>query len=172
MHAFRAAALVSFVSTAAFAEPEQVAPSTDQPKLELEVSAGATARTELTPTVSARIGVDFWNWFTPSIRVLSVAPWAGSQSAWAIQAELRGHTKGSLLQLTGGLGLGLATANVLRSDAGLDASLARPAQPWLTGDIGARLLLGPFFIGVSVGGAPLQRQWLGSLNLGVIAFGG
>jgi hypothetical protein len=92
--------------------------------------------------------------------------------AWAIQAELRGHTKGSLLQLTGGLGLALATANMVRSDAGLDASLARPAQPWLTGDLGARLLLGPFFIGVSVGGAPLQQQWLGSLNLGVIAFGG
>lgn len=172
MHAYRAAALVSLVSTAAFAEPEQVKPSPDDPKLELEVTAGATARTELTPTVSARIGVDFWNWFTPSVRVLSVAPWSGSQSAWAIQAELRGHTKGSLLQLTGGLGLGLATANVVRSDAGLDASLARPAQPWLTGDLGARVLLGPIFIGVSIGGAPLQQQWLGSLNLGVIAFGG
>ncbi len=98
--------------------------------------------------------------------------WAGSQSAWAIEAELRGHTKGALLQLTGGLGLGLATANVVRSDAGLDASLARPAQPLLTGDLGARVLLGPFFIGVSVGAAPLQQQWLGSLNLGVIAFGG
>jgi len=67
MHAFRAAALVS---TAAFAEPEPLKPSPEEPKLEL--GAGATA--EFTPTLCARIGVDFWNWFTPSVRVLWVAP--------------------------------------------------------------------------------------------------
>ena len=140
--------------------------------LELELAGGASAQNDLTPTVSGRIGVDLWNWLTPSVRVLSIAPWAGPTSAWAIQGELRAHTKGTLLQLTGGVGLGLATASVDRSASGVDATVSRAAQPWLTGDLGARLLLGPFFVGASVGVAPLQRQWLGSLNLGVIAFGG
>jgi hypothetical protein len=150
---------------------ERVERPADGPKLEVEVSGGVTSRTDLTPTVSARLGVDVWNWFTPSVRLLSVAPWAGSQSAWAIQAELRAHSKGTF-QLTGGVGLGLATANVVRTGSGLDAELTRPALPWLTGDVGARVLLGPIFVGVSVGGAPLQQQWLASLNLGFVAFGG
>jgi hypothetical protein len=70
---------VFLLNTAAFAEPEQIKASRKDPKIELEVSAGATARTQLTPTVSARVGVDFWNSFTPSVRVLSVAPWALNQ---------------------------------------------------------------------------------------------
>lgn len=152
------------------AEPA-VKQSSDTAKLEVEVSAGATSRDAISPTVAARVGVDLWNWFTPSVRLVSVTPWAGPESAWAIQGELRAHTRGRVLQLTGGVGLGLATANVVRSTGGLDAALARPAQPWLTGDVGVRALLGPFFIGVSAGGAPLQRQWLASLNLGFVAFG-
>lgn len=145
--------------------------SSDTAKLEVEVGAGATSRDAISPTVSARVGVDLWNWFTPSVRLVSVTPWAGPESAWAIQGELRAHTRGRVLQLTGGVGLGLATANVVRSSSGLDANLTRPALPWLTGDVGVRALLGPFFLGVSVGGAPLQQQWLASLNLGFVAFG-
>lgn len=156
----------------ALANPAEVKEAASGPKLELEVTAGAASRNDLAPTVSARVGLDLWNWFTPSVRVFSVAPWAGPESAWAIQGELRAHTRGTLFQLTGGLGLGLATATVVRGSTGLEAGLTRSAQPWLTGDLGVRALLGPFFIGLSVGGAPFQQQWLGSLNLGVIAFGG
>lgn len=172
MSGLRLAIVAAVLSCPAFAEEEAVCRSPDDPKLELEVAGGASAQNDLTPTVSGRIGVDLWNWLTPSVRVLSIAPWAGPSSAWAIQGELRAHTKGTLLQLTGGVGLGLATASVERSASGIDATVARAAQPWLTGDLGARVLLGPFFVGASIGGAPLQRQWLGSLNLGVIAFGG
>lgn len=173
MNALRLAVVVPLtLARLALAEPAQVKKSADDPKLEVEVSGGVTSRDDVSPTVSARLGVDFWNWFTPSVRVVSVSPWAGTQSAWAIQGELRGHTKGTLLQLTGGLGIGIATANVSRSTSGLGAELTRPAQPWLTGDIGVRALLGPVFLGVSVGGAPLQQQWLASLNLGFVAFGG
>lgn len=171
MHAAKLTLLSLGLVTSAFADPAEVKKTTDDPKLEVEVTGGVTSRSDLTPTVSARLGVDFWNWFTPSVRLVSVAPWSGSQSAWAIQAELRGHTRGSLLQLTGGIGFGLATANVVRAPTGVDADLSRPAQPWLTGDVGARVLLGPLFLGVSVGGAPLQQQWLASLNLGFVAFG-
>ncbi|MBL8918972.1 MAG: hypothetical protein JNJ54_08955 [Myxococcaceae bacterium] len=158
------------LASATLAAPEVKKDGGDA-KLELEVGAGATSRDAISPTVSARVGVDLWNWFTPSVRLVSVAPWAGPESAWAIQGELRAHTRGRVLQLTGGVGLGLATANVVRSSSGLDANLTRPALPWLTGDLGLRALLGPFFVGVAVGGAPLQQQWLASLNLGFVAFG-
>jgi len=141
------------------------------PKLELEISAGATTRLQLSPAVSGRVGVDLWNWFTPSVRVVSVAPWAGSNSAWAIQGELRAHTGGTFVQLTGGVGLGLATATIDREGSELDATVQKAAQPWLTGDVGGRVLLGPVFLGASLGYAPVQRQWLGSVQLGVIAFG-
>lgn len=168
----RALSCLALLALPAFAhQPPPPPPPADGPKLELEVSAGAVSRTDLSPTVSARLGVDVWNWFTPSVRVFSVAPWEGPSSAWAIQAEARAHTKGSLLQLTGGIGIGLATANVQRSGVTLEGELTRAAVPWITGDIGLRLLLGPFFVGLSVGGAPLQQQLLGSLNLGVVAFG-
>lgn len=172
MPGLRFALFAAVLSLPAFAEEEAVRRSPDDPKLELEIAGGASAQNDLTPTVSGRIGVDLWNWLTPSVRVLSVAPWAGPTSAWAIQGELRAHTQGALLQLTGGVGLGLATASVDRSSSGVDATVARAAQPWLTGDVGARVLLGPFFLGASVGVAPIQRQWLGSLNVGLIAFGG
>lgn len=171
MSALRGALLGLFVVSSSALAHEQVKRSVDDPKLEVEVSGGVTSRTDVTPTVSARLGVDLWNWFTPSVRLVSVAPWAGSQSAWAVQGELRAHTRGTF-QLTGGLGFGLATANVVRTGSGLDADLTRPALPWLTGDVGARVRLGPLFLGVSVGGAPLQQQWLASLNLGFVAFDG
>ena len=149
MHAAKLTLLSLGLVTSVLAAPAEVKKTTDDPKLEVEVSGGVTSRSDLTPTVSARLGVDLWNWFTPSVRLVSVAPWSGSQSAWAIQAELRGHTRGSLLQLTGGIGFGLATANVVRAPTGVDADLSRPAQPWLTGDLGGRVLLGPLFLGVS-----------------------
>lgn len=161
---------VMLFGASAFAEEERASSAPSSPKLELEVSAGATPRLELTPTVSGRVGVDLWNWFTPSVRVLSVAPWSGSSSAWAIQGELRAHTSGTLLQLTGGVGLGLATASIDRGSTELDATVQK-AQPWLTGDVGARVLLGPFFLGASLGYAPVQGQWLGALSLGLIALG-
>jgi hypothetical protein len=148
---------------------EEAKRNSDDVRLEFEVGGGVTSRTDLSPTLSGRLGVDLWGWFTPSIRLISVGPWTPATSAWAIQGELRAHTRG-FFQITGGIGFGLATANVARDAQVFDADLTRAAQPWLTGDVGARLVFGPLFVGASVGGAPFQQRWLFSANVGLIAF--
>ena len=45
-------------------------------------------------------------------------------------------------------------------------------SPYLYADLGVRFVFGPFWVGLSAGGAPLAQQWLGLLTVGFSAFGG
>lgn len=139
------------------------------PKLELEVGGGAFDVSSPQPTFTGRVGADLLGFFTPSLRVTSLTPLGGERSAWLVLGELRLHTPGTL-QLTGGLGLGFATADVPRASV-LDTSVTRSGAPWLQADLGLRVVLGRFFVGAAVTSAPLERHWMGTLNLGVALFG-
>ena len=147
------------------------APAWADPKLEVELGAGASGLAAPTPTLMGRIGVDLLDWFTPSLRVMSVTPLSGQSMGWSVLGEFRAHTSGRV-QFMGGLGMGLATASfTTRPTGGVDASL-NSVSPYLYADLGLRVFLGPCWIGLSAGGAPLARQWLGLLTVGFSAFGG
>ncbi len=141
------------------------------PRLELEVGAGAAGWTQATPTFTGRIGVDLLGWFTPSLRVMTTTPISGEQVGLSALGEFRVHTPG-FLQLTAGVGVGVATASFSSRGAGIggiDATVAR-VNPYLWGDIGLRVMITRLWVGLSVGGAPLASQWMGLLSVGV-AFG-
>ena len=147
------------------------APVRAAPKLELELGAGASGLSTANPTFLGRIGLDLANWFTPSLRVMSVTPLSGHAMGWSVLGELRAHTRGHV-QFMGGLGIGLATAAfTTRPSGGLDAQL-NSVSPYLYADLGVRFVFGPFWVGLSAGGAPLAQQWLGLLTVGFSAFGG
>jgi hypothetical protein len=146
------------------------APALASPKLELEVGAGAAGLAEVSPTFTGRVGVDLMGWFTPSLRVMSLTPLSGDAMGWSVLAELRAHSPGRF-QVTGGVGMGVATAGFTRSATGaVDLQLSR-VSPYLFADLGVRVMLGPVFIGASIGGAPFAGQYLGLVTLGVAVFG-
>jgi hypothetical protein len=138
------------------------------PALELEVGGGAFDVRAPQPTFTGRIGVDLLGFVTPSFRVTSLTPLSGATSAWLMLGEVRLHTPGPV-QLTGGVAVGFATADVTHV-APLDTSVTRLA-PWLQADLGLRVVLGRFWLGAAVTSAPFQRQWMGTLHLGVSFFG-
>ncbi|MEW5743344.1 MAG: hypothetical protein AB1938_30825 [Myxococcota bacterium] len=145
-------------------------PALAGPKLELELGGGAVDWSAPQPTFTGRVGADLFGFFTPSLRVTSLSPFSASASTWLVLGELRLHTPGPV-QVTGGVGLGFATADVRHvPDAPLEASVTRNA-PWLQADLGLRVMLGRFWLGAAVTSAPLERQWMGTLNLGVALFG-
>ncbi len=145
-------------------------PALAGPKLELEVGAGGSGTKAAAATLTGRIGVDLLDWFTPSVRVVTLTPLGGAPTALAVLGEVRAHTSGKL-QLTAGVGVGVATATFVPGATGVDATVAR-ATPWLQGDVGLRVVLGPFFVGLGVGGAPAAQRWMATLSVGVAAFGG
>lgn len=154
---------VAVLSAVLFAVPALAAPT-----LELEVGGGAFDIHAPQPTFTGRVGVDLLGFITPSLRVTSLTPLSGSASAWLMLGEVRLHTPGTV-QLTGGVAVGFATADVTYA-APLDTSVTR-LSPWLQADLGLRVMLGRFWVGAAVTSAPLQSQWMGTLNLGV-SFGG
>ena len=143
------------------------------PRLELEVGGGATGtaslRPDLSPSLGARVGVDLWEHFTPSLRVLTLSPLGSDHTSWATLAEARIHSSG-IFQVSAALGAGFGNAEVGTQPA-LDAQFFQ-VKPYLEGDVGARVMIGRFWIGLNVGGMPLDRTWIASLNVGVAAFGG
>lgn len=141
------------------------APALASPRLELEVGAGAWALKAFTPNVSGRVGLDLFGWFTPSLRVMTLNAIGSDPTALSVLAEARAHSKG-IFQVTGGVGVGFATATVSPSGS----SVAR-AAPALLGDVGLRVMLGPVWIGAGVGANPLALTWQALLNVGVVAFG-
>lgn len=144
-------------------------PALAAPTLELEVGGGAFDVRAPQPTFTGRVGVDLLGFVTPSLRVTSLTPLSGASSAWLMLGEVRLHTPGPV-QLTGGVAVGFATADVTHA-APLDTSVSR-LSPWLQADLGLRVVLGRFWIGAAVTSAPLQSQWMGTLNLGVSFLGG
>lgn len=144
--------------------------ATASPRLELEVGAGATTLTEISPTFTGRIGVDLMDWLTPSLRVISVTPLSAQAMGWGVLAELRAHTSG-VVQLTGGVALGIASASFTAPSRGGVETQINGVTPSLWADLGLRVTLGPFWIGASVGGAPVSWQLMGLVNIGVAVFG-
>jgi hypothetical protein len=141
------------------------------PRLELEVGGGATGVTgaAMAPALNARVGVDFWEHVTPSLKVLTALPLEGDTS-WATLAELGVHTSGTV-QVSASVGLGFGNAVLSAGDRKLDAQFFQ-VKPYLEGEVGARVMFGRFWVGLNVGALPLDRTLLASLNLGVSAFGG
>jgi hypothetical protein len=136
-------------------------------KLELEVGAGATsARAFDAPSLTGRIGLDFFDHLTPSLRALALTPVGRSDlSAWALLGEVRAHTSGRF-QLNAGLGVGVGSARFAPGPGtGVSARLDRVA-PYLMGDVGARLCLWKFWVGLNVGGSPSSPGLMATLSLG------
>lgn len=141
------------------------------PRLELEVAGGASAGClcKISPALSARIGVDFAEHFTPSLRMMTFALPGSDNHTWAVLAEFRAHTKGRF-QLNAGAGLGVGAAAFNATEEGLDAQFFRVA-PYVNLDVGARLMLGRWWIGANVGGMPGPRVLSAMLSVGVSPFG-
>jgi hypothetical protein len=145
------------------------APALASPHLELEGGAGVYGWSNPWPVLTARAGIDLFDWFTPSLRVTSASPVGFGQSEWAVLGEFRAHSRGTL-QVNGGLGVGLGTAKLVANPfAGVNAQVASVA-PYLVGDIGVRVMIGRAWVGANVGGAPISMAWLATLNVGVSLF--
>ncbi len=139
------------------------------PRLELEVGGGPILQTDFAPSLSARVGVDLAEHFTPSLKVLTLSAPGAEQMNWATLAELRAHTSGTF-QVGAGLGVGFGNAVVAAKSTGVDAQFFK-VQPYLSGDVSARVMIGRFWVGLNVGGMPLEHLWMATLNVGVAAFG-
>jgi hypothetical protein len=136
-------------------------------KLELEVGAGSTGSDDLSgPAITGRIGVDFLDHLTPSLRVLALSPVRGGDyQSWAMLGELRAHTSGTV-QLTAGLGVGFASALVSPGVGdSVNARLHR-TEPYVLGDLGARVTISKFWLGLSVGGSPSTPGFMATLSIG------
>ena len=140
------------------------------PRIELEVAGGASAGClcKISPAFSARVGVDFAEHFTPSVRMLTFALPGSDNHSWAVLGELRAHTRGRV-QVNGGVGLGVGTATFNANDEGLNAEFFRGA-PYLNLDAGLRVMMGAWWIGANVGGMPGQRVYTAMLSVGVSPF--
>lgn len=141
------------------------------PRLELEVGGGVAANCLCTPrpALTVRTGVDFADHFTPSLRLTTFALPGTDDHTWAVLAEFRAHTSGRF-QVNAGVGLGFGKASFDAGLDGLNANFFRVA-PYVNVDVGARLMLGRWWIGANVGGMPGQRVLAATLNLGVSPFG-
>lgn len=141
------------------------------PRLELEVAGGASAHClcKISPALSARIGVDFAEHFTPSVRLMTFALPGSDNHTWAVLGEFRAHTKGRF-QLNAGAGIGFGAAQFNAGEGGLDAQFFR-VSPYVNLDVGARVMLGRWWIGANIGGMPGQRVYTAMLSVGVSPFG-
>ena len=132
-------------------------------KLELEVGAGR-ALGGVANSWTGRVGLDLFEHLTPSVRVMTQSPIWGDTQTWALLGELRAHTRGTL-QLTAGLGLGVATASVVR---GPDATVRIQRVPtrYAVGDVGLRFMLGDFWLGGGVARSTGWDGYLATLSVG------
>jgi hypothetical protein len=141
------------------------------PRLELEVAGGASAHClcKIAPAFSARLGVDFANFITPSVRMMTFALPGTDNHTWAVLGELRAHTRGRV-QVNAGAALGFGAATFNAGEDGLNAEFFRVA-PYVNVDVGLRVMMGQWWIGANVGGLPGQRVVTAMLSVGVSPFG-
>jgi hypothetical protein len=141
--------------------------------LEMEAGGGVFGHADTSPTFTGRVGVDFWNHLTPSVRLMTLSPLDSGRSAWAVLGEIRAHSNGRW-QVNAGLSLGLGTATFAggTDHQALSANVYSVA-PYVLGDVGLRLMLGRFWVGLNVGGSPMpdNQYWMGTLSVGFRAFG-
>jgi hypothetical protein len=142
--------------------------ATAAPVLELEVGAGAHGwTTDPSPTLSGRVGLDLFDWFTPGVRAMSLTNFRQDDRAWALLADFRVHTAPRLFELNAGIDLGFALAHV----NGPTQVTADTVNPYVIGDVGVRLNLWRMWIGLNVGATPIGPTWLGMLSVGIAPFG-
>ncbi len=139
------------------------------PRLELEVGGGPVLQADFAPSLSARVGVDFAQHFTPSLKVLTLSAPGSERMNWATLGEFRAHTSG-IFQVSGALGLGFGTAVIDTRTQGVDAQFFKVA-PYISADLGARVMFGRFWVGMTVGGMPLEHLWMATLSIGVAPIG-
>jgi hypothetical protein len=140
--------------------------------LEMEAGGGVFGHADASPTFTGRLGVDFWTHITPGVRLMTLSPMDSGRSAWAVLGELRAHSNGRW-QVNAGLSFGLGTATfAMAGKQGVSANVYSVA-PYVLGDVGLRLMLGRFWVGLNVGGSPMpdNQYWLGTLSVGFRAFG-
>ncbi len=137
--------------------------------LELEVGAGAYGWGTPAPAFTTRVGVDLFDWFTPSIRLTTASPWLGHSSSWAVLAELRAHSRGRV-QVNGGLSFGMANLAFAAPVPHVVATSVNPVHPYVLGDVGVRVRLGHGWIGFNIGGSPFAPAWMAMLNAGLVLF--
>jgi hypothetical protein len=147
------------------------------PHLELEVGAGISGPdfrlsdfsnfSRINASFSGRVGLDLFEIFTPSVRVMFANPVnLTDTTGWTVLGELRLHTPG-VFQLTGGVAFGVSSVNMIYESVVSGQNIA----PYLTADIGIRFKLGPILLGVGVGGSPwVSPHWNLLANVGVSLF--
>ncbi len=140
------------------------------PRLELEVAGGASTHClcKISPALSARVGVDFAEHFTPSVRMMTFALPGSDNHTWAVLGEFRAHTRGRV-QLNAGVGIGFGAAAFNATEGGLDAQFFHVA-PYVNVDAGARVMMGAWWIGANIGGLPGQHVYTAMLSVGVSPF--
>lgn len=142
------------------------------PALELEVNGGTFGHDFVsapTPTLGARVGLDIADLVTVSVRGATLCKFDQPRQELGLLADVRLHSRGRF-QLSGGLGLGLAIATFDSSGGSLDAGFAT-VRPFPLVDLGVRLNLWRFFVGVNVGGWPFTPTWFGTASVGFQFFG-
>lgn len=141
------------------------------PRLEIEAGGGVSANCfcAVHPTLTLRTGVDFADHFTPSIRLTTFALPGTENHTWAVLGEFRAHTSGRF-QVNGGVGIGFGKAMFDASSDGLNADFFR-VTPYVNVDVGARLMLGRWWVGANVGGMPWSHVFTATVNVGVSPFG-
>lgn len=141
------------------------------PRLELEVGGGVSAHClcKISPALSARVGVDFAEHFTPSVRMMTFALPGSDQHTWAVLGEFRAHTRGRF-QVNAGAGIGFGAAAFNPGEDGLNAQFFRVA-PYVNLDVGMRLMMGRWWLGANVGGMPGPGVYTAMVSVGVSPFG-
>ncbi len=144
-------------------------PALAVPALELELNGGVKGHDgpdTIGPTLGVRVGLDLADLFTLSVRGMSLCKFDQPRQEFGFLLDARFHSRGRF-QFNGGLGLGLAIASV---ESGGDWAFS-VIKPLPLVDVGVRLNLWKFFVGLNVGGWPFTPTWLGTLSVGVNFFG-
>jgi hypothetical protein len=129
--------------------------------LELEVGGGAHGLHDAAPTFTGRVGLDLFDWLTPSVRAMTVGM-PNVDSSWAVLGDLHVHTPPHLFQA----GIGAAVGFAVASRTG-----ASTVAPYFMGDVGVRLNFWRMWVGLNVGASPLPVSWMAFASIGIAPFG-
>jgi hypothetical protein len=122
------------------------------------------------PTLGARVGLDLFDLVTLSVRGMSLSRFDQPRQEIGLLADVHVHSRGRF-QVNGGLGLGLAIASVEQAGGGLDVSYST-VRPFPLLDVGVRLNIWKFFVGLNVGGWPFGvPTYTGTASVGISLFG-
>lgn len=141
------------------------------PALELEATGGmhGGACCGPSPLLGGRVGIDLWDILTFSVKGMSLSRFEARTQEVGFLLDVRVHNRGRV-QFNSGLSLGVAVATFADSGSGVDTAF-NVVRPFPLADIGLRVNIWKFFVGVNVGGWPFTPTWFGTLSAGVSLFG-